>query len=135
MPARICSSILKNLLTSTVTQVLSSNTPMPASRPSSARQRSRASIFLQNCQLSTVNCQPRKPSSSRSSTSSLQLSVRQAPITALLESATTATNSPRRSTSSTTTSLSLVNRTKNSSCSVFLLLKPPAKSSASVWAS
>ena len=54
--------------------------------------------------LSTVNCQRRNPNSFRSSTSSQWPFVRQAPTTALLASATTATNSRRHSTSSITIS-------------------------------
>ena len=55
-------------------------------------------------ELSTVNCQRRNPNSFRSSTSSQWPFVRQAPTTALLASATTATNSRRHSTSSITIS-------------------------------
>ena len=104
MPARTCSSIQKSPSTSTATLDHSSSTPTPASLPSSARQRSRASRFQQNCQLSTVNCQRKNPNSFRSSTSSQWPFVRQAPTTAPLASATTATNSRRHSTSSITIS-------------------------------
>ena len=55
-------------------------------------------------ELSTVNCQRKNPNSFRSSTSSQWPFVRQAPTTAPLASATTATNSRRHSTSSITIS-------------------------------
>ena len=87
-----------------------------------------------NCQLSTVNCQLKKPSSSRSSASSPQPFVRQAPTTALQASATTATNSPRRSTSSTTISPSLARPTRPSNSSVSPSPRQWQKSSASAWA-
>ena len=85
-------------------------------------------------QLSTVNCQLKKPSSSRSSASSPQPFVRQAPTTALLASATTATNSPRRSTSSTTISPSSARPTRPSNSSVSPSPRQWQKSSASAWA-
>ena len=134
MPERTCSSTPKSPSISTATQDLSSSTPMPVSPPSSAKPKSKEWSSPPNCQLSTVNCQLKKPSSSRSSASSPQPFVRQAPTTALLASATTATNSPRRSTSSTTISPSSARPTRPSNSSVSPSPRQWQKSSASAWA-